>query len=249
MFMQDMKTVPLKLFNPLKINTALNLSSTTIGYIKFHYQKSHQFNTKLAKKQSDFLVEFSQIFDVPLDTIDYYFAPTAAEIQMIKGFDYSIGDNGDEIPSGKADAKNRIVYSSGLNEYYPHEFIHILINPYYKNCHSWINEGVATYLGMSRGQTLDWHLHRLKDHLETHPEIDLNDMLKLMNMDQYTSYKYVLGGLIVKMAYDKGGYNLIKHIMSSGKTDDDFYKAVNTYLEIPKHELNTRLRTYLNTMD
>ncbi len=235
----------LKLFNPLFINARLYLARSTVGFINFHYPKSHKFNLQLAQRQNDFLLELSESFGVAIDTIDYYFAPTTAAIQEIKGFDFIIGDNGIPIPSGKADAANRLVYSAGLDEYYPHEFIHILLNPAFPNCHLWINEGVATFFGMSRGQSLDWHLRRLHDHLRTHPEIDLNNMLKLRSMDRYTDYRYVLGGFIVRQAFTKGGYELIKALMNAGKTDEDFYAAIDRHLGLKRLSLNSRIRAEL----
>ena len=233
----------LKLYNAIDINTKLNFSNTTIGFIKFHYPKSHNFNSELAKKQNDFLFEISENFNVPIsDTIDYYFASTNAEIQAIKGFDFLIGDSGDQVPTGKADTKNRIVYSSGLAEYYPHEFIHILLNPHYPNCHLWMNEGVATRFGMSRGENLTWHLKRVNQHLIEHQEIDLNNLLELRSLDQYTDYRYALGGFIIDEAYKKGGYVLLKKIMSSGKTDADFYNALEKYLGVKRQDINVWIR-------
>jgi len=136
----------LKLFNPLEINTKLNFNSTTIGYIKYHYPKFHDFNYELAKKQNDYLIGLSEKFKVNIDTVDYYFANSNTELLKARGFDFLIANSGIEIPSGKADQKNRIVYASGIGEYYPHELIHFLLNPHFPNCHLWINEGVELIL-------------------------------------------------------------------------------------------------------
>ncbi len=238
----------LKLFNPLSINTKLYLNSTTVGFIKYHYPKSHTFNYKLAKKQNDFLKSLSKHFEVPMDTVDYYFASTNEEIQRIRGFDFIIGNSGTMIPSGKSDFQNRMVFSSGLGEYYPHEFVHILLKPHYPNCHFWINEGVATYFGMSRGKDLNWHLKRLNEYLIKHPEIDLNDMLKLKSVDQFTDYRYALGGFIVKKAFEKGGYDLIKKLMDSGKTNNEFYNALEKYLGVKQESLNKYIREELKNV-
>ena len=235
----------LKLFNPLEINTKLNFNSTTIGYVKYHYPKNHNFNYELAKKQSDYLVDLSKNFKVNIDTVDYYFANTNDVLLKVRGFDFLIANSGDEIPSGKADPKNRIVYASGTGEYYPHELIHFLLNPHFPNCHLWINEGVATYFGMSRGKSLDWHLKKLNKHLLEHPEINLNNMLELRTIDQYTDYRYVLGGYVVKLAFEKGQYNLVMKMMNAGKKDDDFYNAIENYLDIPKQKLNKVIRKQL----
>ena len=241
------KNEKLKLYNPLEINAKLFLSSTKIEFINFHYPKTHKFNLELAKKQNEFLKDFSKSFNVPLDTIDYYFASTEEELQKIKGFDFYIGGNGEQIPSGKADPENRIVYSTGLEEYYPHEFIHVLLNPHYPNMHNWISEGIATYFSMSRGKSLNWHLEKLNLHLIQHPEIDLNNMLELRNLDQYTDYRYALGGFIIKKAFEKGGYELIKDLMKAGKSDEDFYKAIKEYLNIDRNDLNKVTRDELKT--
>jgi len=235
----------LKLFNPLAINTKLHLNSTTVGFIRFHYPKSHEFNYKLAQKQNNFLLDIGKNFNVPTDTIDYYFAPTSEELQRIKGFDFLIGNNGEEFPSGLADPKNRIAYSTGLGEYYPHEVIHILINPFYPNSHLWFNEGTVTFLGMSRGKELDWHLAKVNEHLMKHPEIDLNNMLKLSNLDEYTDYRYALGGFIIREAFKKGGYELVKIFLNSGKSELDFYTAIEKNLGIKQKDLNSWIRKEL----
>ncbi|MCB0701523.1 MAG: hypothetical protein R2863_12510 [Candidatus Kapaibacterium sp.] len=237
----------LKLFNALGVNTKLNLNSSQVGFIKFHYPKYHEFNYDLANKLNDFVIDFSENFDVPLDTIDYYFAPTNEEIQRIKGFDFLIGDNGKGIPSGKADADNRIVYSTGLGEYYPHEIIHILINPYFPNCHLWLNEGLATYFGMSRGKELDWHLRKVNLHLQNNPDINLSNMLDYMTIDQYTNFKYALGGYIIGKVFEKGGYQELKGILKSGKTDEEFYGTISKYLGVKRENLNEYIRNELKT--
>jgi len=235
----------LKLFNPLEINTKLNFNSTNIGYIKYHYPKYHEFDYELAKKQNDYLVDLSEKFNVSIDTVDFYFANSGSELLRVRGFDFLITNSGEEIPFGKADPENKIVYASGVGEYYPHELIHFLLNPNFPNCHLWINEGVATCFGMSRGKELDWHLKKLNKHLLEHPEINLNEMLKLKTLDQYTDYRYVLGGWIIKKAFEKGGYELIKKMMNTGKEDLDFYNGIEKYLGIKKQNLNSVIRKEL----
>ena len=70
-------------------------------------------------------------------------------------------------------------------------------------------------------------------------------MLKLKNLDDETSYHYVLGGLIAKKIVDKGGWSLLKKFMSSGKSDEDYYSAIEKHLGINKSELNEYIREQL----
>jgi hypothetical protein len=180
-----------------------------------------------------------------MDTMQYYFGPTVDAINKIKGIDFIIGRNGEEFPSGKADQTNNIAYSCGLNEYYPHELIHLILHKRYKNSHGWFNEGVATYFGMSRGKPLEWHLKKVNTYLLSHPEINLNNLLELSNLDGETTFVYALGGFMVQLAYEKGGYELIKKLLLSGNTENDFYSACKTYFYIERNELNTYIRNEL----
>ena len=70
-------------------------------------------------------------------------------------------------------------------------------------------------------------------------------MLNLKNVDGTTSYHYVLGGLIAMKIREKGSWNLLKKFMSSGKTDEDYYNAIEKYLGINKSELNDYIREQL----
>lgn len=235
----------LKLFNPLEINDKIYLKQTTLGSINFHYPKSHQFNPVLAQKQVDFLSLFANQFGAEVGTIDYYFASTAEEMNRIKGFDYLVGYSGEEIPFGKADVEKRIVYAVGLGEYYPHEFIHILLNPMFPDAHLWINEGVAAYFGMSRGYEYKWHLKKLHHYLLEHSEVDLANMLELRTLDKYTDFRYVLGGLFAEVALEKGGIPLIKKLLEGGSSDEDFYAVIEEQLGIERGDLNTWIRARL----
>ncbi|HET8804664.1 MAG TPA: hypothetical protein VFM72_08805, partial [Aequorivita sp.] len=218
---------------------------TNVGFVDFYYPKYHTFNFQKAKKLNNFITDICEYFDVKPKPIEYYFADDFDEIQTLRGFDYYIGMGGETKPSGKAASDK--VYCGGLGEYYPHEVFHVQIDEHYPNKHYWVSEGIATFLGGSRGQNLHWHLKRTYDYLKNHPKINLNNLLDLVNLDEYTSYHYSLGGLIAQKIYEKGGWTMIKEFMNSGKSDNDYYNAIEKYLGIKKSNLNTYLRKQLKT--
>lgn len=239
----------LKLYNALVQNTKDYFNTTTIGFINFHYPKTHQFNKELAKKQSDFYLQFSHDFDVPIYSVDYYFTANNEELLKLKGFDFSWGDVSNNIPSGVSYVQEKLIFTHGVGEYFPHEFVHILVTPiYYWDCHDWFDEGLATYYGMSRGKDLDWHLKRLIVHLNAHPEINLNSMTDLSAMDDYTNFSYSLGGYFMKKAFEKGGIPLQKKFLVTGKENRDFYNTIEKYLGIKKENLNEAIRRDLNEL-
>ncbi len=235
----------LKLFNPLPINLDLHTRSQTVRNIEYFYLKSHRFERKKAMKQCKLIKKISKEYALALSDYQFLFTDDRESMYRISGYDFHFQSMGLEQPSGFADVDSRIVYSYGCGEYYPHELIHLFINPVWTSSHNWLLEGFATYYGGSRGKSLDWHLNKLGSHLKAHPEINLNDMLELRNMDMTTGYQYALGGYIIKLAYDKGGADLVRKIMESGKSDLEFYAAIEKYLGIKRNELNDFLRKNL----
>jgi hypothetical protein len=233
-----------KLFNPLPINTQFNLQKQTVGIVNYYLPKYQKFDEEGAIKQSEFLADFAKNMGVEMDTMNFYYANSRSEILVIKGLDFSIGMSGEERATGKVYNVNTIL-CNGTGAYYPHELIHLLLNPNYPKCHWWINEGVATYFGMSAGKPLNWHLRKLNTHLQAHPEIDLNNLLSLRNLDSFTDYRYVLGGLLVQLSFEKNGYDGVKRLMSGGKSNDDFYHVIETELGVKKEDLNMFIRSYL----
>ena len=231
-----------KLYNALTLNKQ-NWNLTTVGIVDFYYPKYHKFNLKNAQELNDFVNDICKKFGVQPKPFEYYLANDYDEIQVLKGIDYYLGMGGHLKPTGKSTDDK--VYCGGLDEYYIHEVFHVQIDEYFPNKHFWVSEGIATFIGGSRGQSLDWHIKRTKQYLKKHPEINLNNMLKLKNLDNQTAYHYVLGGLIAKKIYDKGGWDLLKKFMSSGKSDEDYYNAINKYLGVEQSNLNKYLRKQL----
>ena len=84
--------------------------------------------------------------------------------------------------------------------------------------------------------------------MNENPDVDLNNPLDLVNMDNLTGYKYVLGGYFVKLAYEKGGPDLVKQLLESGNSEENFYFALESILGIKKGSLNSTIRSNLNKM-
>lgn len=231
-----------KLYNALTIRRQ-NWNCTHMGVVDFYYPEYHEFNSEKAQKLNEFIYTVCAHLDLIPRSIEYYLADDYDEIQKLKGFDYYMGMGGPSTPRGKAN--DNMVYCGGLGEHYPHEVFHAQVDHHFPNKHFWVSEGVATFLGGSRGKSLDWHLKRTHSYLQKHPEINLKDMLRLSNLDSETSYHYVLGGLIAKKIFEKGGWPLLKEFMSSGPSDEDYYCAIEEYLGVTRLKLNDYIRAQL----
>lgn len=235
----------LKLFNPFPINKKLYLQEFTFKNITYVYPKNHKFDKSLAKKQDRIIQKVEKDFNLSLDHSTYIFTSDRSAYFQMRGYDFHFQNNGVEYPSGNADVENNTVYSYGCDEYFPHELIHLLINPKWTNAHGWFIEGFATYFGGSRGKTHDWHLEKLNNYLIDNPDLDLNNLLDLINMDDFTDFRYVIGGLFIKIAYEKEGAKLVEQLMISDNSDIAFYEVLETKLGINKQSINKYIRDYL----
>ena len=243
-----------KLYNALTVNSELVFNSKTVGYLNYHFPKNHQFNLKEAERQNDFILKLCADFNVKPDTVEFYFAPTAKEILEVKGIDYVLGVNGLEIPRGRGGriGNTNLVTTSATAEYFPHELVHVFLNSKHKNLHRWSKEGLATYLGGSRGHPLDWHLIRFEKYLKEHQKVNLDSMLNYVNVDRYTDYKYVLGGYIIQLVYENGGMKGLNEFLKSGRRNTDYYMATEKLLGVKQRNFNSYFRKsiseYLNTV-
>lgn len=213
---------------------------TREGFVDFYYPSYHQFDCEKAEKLNHFIEELCLNFRVEPKQIEYYFADNYNEVQQLRGFDYYMGQSDNNVPRGKATSD--VVFCSGLGEYYPHEVFHVLVDPHYPEKHMWVSEGVATFLGGSRGKGLSYHLQKLHVYLEDHPEQDLTNILEMKNLDSETSYHYVIGGLFAKRIYEKGGWKMLIEFMNSGTRDEDYYEALERLLGVEQRDLGSYIR-------
>jgi hypothetical protein len=234
--------------NVYKLSNYLNYSRTLwtkqkIGLVTFYYPPYHQFDTLKANNLNDFSIRLCKNLNIDMVKYEYYLADDFDELQKLKGIDYYIGMGGEVKPTGRGG--NYRAFCSGMGENYFHEPFHIFIGDNFK-CHLWANEGAATYFGGSRGQDLIWHLIKVNDYLHLNKNIDLSDMLTLQTLDEYTDFRYAIGGFIVKLVFEKGGWTLLKQFLNSGNTDNEYYLSIEKCLGVKRKELNNYLRQEIN---
>jgi hypothetical protein len=210
-----------------------------IDNITFYFPKTHTFNLALANKLFKAIDSLTSQWKLKKIPINYYFADTFEELQHLRGLDYSIGMGNKDKPSGMADKETNTVFAGGLGEYYFHEAVHLYLNPLFPK--SPLLEGLAVFYGGSLGQDLKWHLSRLNNYLNQHPEIDLNDFENFWYMDNFTNPTNTIQGLLCFMAYKNGGLEKLKKLMSY----DDIYVAIEKEFEIKKEGLNSFFRSQI----
>jgi hypothetical protein len=233
-----------RLCNILPFNTK-SWQREIVGKITFIFPPSHHFNRELAERMNAFTDSLAALWNIKPVPVEFYLADDLAEIMAMLGFDFYVGESYNRGTGGLTDITNHVVYGAGQNEWYPHEFVHVYVNPLFPNAHPWFLEGYAAMLGGSKGHDLRWHSKRMDQYLEEHLELDLNDLLAFWHFDAQTDPKYVIGGLFCRLALEKGGMPELKRLFSFGTGDKDFYDAIESIFGIKQNALNQFVRTKL----
>jgi hypothetical protein len=220
----------------------------TIGSIMFISPKSHTFDSVAAVRLASFADSLAEMLDVPTKHTNYFVTDTKDELYKAIGLDYFMGEGNKETPSGFADITNSYLYGAGLGEWYPHELVHLYVNPKFKTADPYFTEGIATYFGGSKGHSLDWHIRHADSILAAKSDkywIDsalINDW-QYGSLDYNTGSCYLLGGLLCKLAVDKGGFALLWKMMEYGPTaEKGRYKVLKELFGIERKEAGVFLR-------
>lgn len=235
----------LKLF-PL-INT-YKFQQNKNEFITYNNTDTTENNNKFLDSLTNYNLKLAKLFNVSPIKFTCYQFENFSELNLALGLD---------VPyeyirvkkNGYADMYNKVIYSTGKEDYF-HELVHLYVgNQYVGTCNEWFNEGLATYLGGSDMLSLKEHLKNLNVDLKRHPEYDLNDFFKykfqstdLSGKKNMTNYKYALGGFICMLTYEKKGLQGLQTLMSAGNDKENVYQAVEKVLGIKRQNFNSFFR-------
>lgn len=214
-----------KLKNALPILTE-KWKRTRVGKITFIYPAQHTFNLDLAKKANHFCEDISKKFDFPdCQAFDFYITDSGDQMGQLLNFDfYAAG-----YTTGIGLNVNRILLSGKGSEYYPHEFVHLLLPKH--NRHGMIEEGFATWLGGQNGKTFEQSARFFANALAKNDTVSFSDVVTkkwgLSSAAYYTS-----GAILCQAAYQKGGLPLLKKLLMVPKDPMKFVENLSLLFEM-----------------
>jgi len=220
-----------KLKNALPIITE-NWNKKTIGKITFIYPQHHKFNDKLAKKASLFCDEISKEFKFSdWKPFDFYITDSGDELGKLLNFEFYFAG----YTTGIGMNDNRILFSGMGSEYYPHEFIHLIVPK--QDRHWIIEEGFATWKAGQGGKTFEESAKLLANELAINNTVTFSDVLNKKWGWQYAAF-YTTGAIFCKAAYDKGGVVLVKKLLEIPPNDEKLIEAISKLFEIKKEDID-----------
>lgn len=220
-----------KLKNALPFITE-NWNRRRIGKITFVYPPHHKFNDAMAKKANEFCNEISNEFlFADWTPFEFYITDTPDEMGRLLNFDFFYAG----YTTGIGMNDNRILFSGMGSEYYPHEFVHLLI-PNGKR-HGMIEEGFATWKGGQGGKTFEESVRLLAGELVKNDTVTFSDVLEGEWGWQYASF-YTTGAILLNSAYRKGGLAAIKILLDVPNDNAKLMETVCKLFEIDEGDID-----------
>jgi len=225
-----------KLKNALPIVTQ-HWKRKTVGKITFIYPPQHIFNDTLAKNATEFCNRVTKEFQFPeWKPFDFYIAENADELGQLLNFDFFFAGH----TTGLGMNANRILLGGFGSEWYPHEFVHLLVPD--KERHGLINEGFATWQGGAMEKTFEESANILASQIAIHDTVTFRDILNKQWGWQYAAY-YTTGAIFCKLAYDKGGITAVKKLLEIPPDNGKLIDSICTLFGIGQNDLDKFWRT------
>ena len=220
-----------KLKNALPIITE-KWNKKTVGKITFIYPPQHEFNEDLAKKANLFCDQITKEFQFPeWKPFDFYITDSGDELGELLNFDFFAAG----YTTGIGMKDNRMLFSGLGSEFYPHEFIHLIVPEFDR--HWIIEEGFATWKGGAMGETFDERASILAKEVDLNDSITFTDVLNKKWGWQYAAF-YTTGAIFCKAAYDKGGITLVKKLLEIPNDNEKLVETICSLFEIEKEDIN-----------
>jgi hypothetical protein len=179
----------------------------TIGKITFIYSPCHQFNEELAAKANEFCNQVTNEYQFPdWEPFDFYLTQSGDDLGRLLNFDFFFAG----YTTGIGLNEKRILLSGQGSEYYPHEFMHLIVPKYER--HSLIEEGFASWKGGQGGKTFEESAKILANELTKNETVTFLDVLNRRWGWEYAAF-YTTGAILCNSAYEKGGTTLVNELL------------------------------------
>ncbi|KEO75212.1 hypothetical protein [Anditalea andensis] len=219
-----------RLKNSLPIITA-DWNRKTVGKISFIYPHNHKFNQELADKANQFCNQISREFNFPeWEPFDFYITHSGDELGKLLNFDFFFAG----YTTGIGMNEKRMLLSGFGSEYYPHEFVHLIVPKFER--HSLIDEGFATWKGgAGGGKTFEESAILLANELTDNNTVSFSDIIDKKWGWQYTAY-YTTGAILCHAAYENGGIRLVNELLQIPDDRDNLIDNLCSIFNIEKTE-------------
>jgi len=187
------------------------------GALTFYYAPGLRPDPRKIARAARFVDSVAKLFAVPPpQRLDVYVAHTMDEAHHAIGLDFSVEASGPgEGTGGRSLAAGIVLIGDAVvAEAYYHEYVHAVLNPTLRGRTYLWGEGVATWLGGSRGRSVSEMYALLRRYQESHPRLGLRELLRRQfegeGGKEESEAVYATGALIANAVYRRQGISGVR---------------------------------------
>jgi hypothetical protein len=205
-------------------------------HIKYVYPPTYNFNESLAEKSVSFCDSVARLLNInKLDSFNYYICDNPDKMGILFGYEFY----NQNYTTGLTRPSKKQIFSAKGNEYYPHEFLHmLLINSFKDTLDYMLQEGLCCFLGENNTLKYEYaFIYLANDYLNNMPSFTFSNLLtNSANSNGYNA-AYPTGSLIVEIIFKRKGFNGIKQLLNSkANSEETIYKTVKEITGLNKKQ-------------
>ena len=210
----------------------------TSGHVTFWYAPGQKPNPARISHASAFVDSVATLFQVPPPKhLDMYLGRSREEVERARGLDFFPAASADRGLGGGAISTGMVfVGNPALGETYLHELAHAVLSPTVLTRNGLFNEGVATWLGGSRGRTPREVYARLRQIQIARPALTFGQVLSRDIPDaaaeEMTDAYYATGALVVDAVYRRAGLSGLRALAQLNNDPSTLLAALPAQLGI-----------------
>lgn len=212
----------------------------TIGGITFVMSPKHRYSSGTARKAVRFCDSLTALFDLhDIEDARYYVASSKEEMASILGFDFFVS-----IPQGLTYPEKDMVFTAMDTEFHSHELSHLIFGSFSKT-HTFIVEGLSTWLGGSLGQSFETLSKLLaREYIGRGQSLSFDDVLKAGQRESLAYYTF--GAIVCKQVFHLSGGTGLKLFLDEARIESrDLKSVIAKHLAIQEHEIDAFIKTSL----
>lgn len=217
------------------------------GRMTFWYAPGQRPDARKIKSASRFVDSVAKLFSVPAPGhLDVYVTPTIEDGYRVLGLDFSSEASGPGEGRGGFTPAAEIVIGADpdIGEAYFHEYVHAVLGGSLRGGNRILPEGVAVWLGGSRGRTTREMYTLLRMYQEANPTLSLSAFLDDENEENrdaklWTDLHVANGALFADALFRKQGINGVRSFYELRGTTKSLLDELAMRLGLLSGDVNT----------
>lgn len=211
----------------------------TLGPITFWYAPGQRPNQAKIDSVGRFVDSVTKLFNVPAPVhLDAYVGSSMDEVERAIGLDFFPEPSGPGQRSGGLNLGYVLLLGNpAIGESYFHEFVHAILGPYLRAGSRLLGEGVATWLGGSRGRSPREMYALVRRYQEADSALTLSGLVRNgfgdNDTERASDLLYGTGALVANAVYQRQGIAGLRKVYQLRADADTLLRELATELGMP----------------